>query len=196
MSPIGVRTHTAYVGNRRTVRDAENKIWRFGYDDLGRLTSEMDHSAKVVRYQPDEAGNVYEKINCLNQTTRYSYDNGNRLTRADYLVNNSWETFGYDAAGNRNSVANGTVSYRFDYDALNRLTSRSDSRGRNLSFTYDRAGNVLSKTTYQGSTTSYVYNAANRLVQLRNPEYLQVDYQYDAAGQLLSRVSSNGARSI
>lgn len=63
-----------------------------------------------------------------------------------------------------------------------------------MSFTFDRVGNILTKTTYQGSTTSYVYNAANRLVMLRNPDYTQVDYQYDPAGRLLSRVTANGAR--
>ncbi|MQY51204.1 RHS repeat-associated core domain-containing protein [Rhodocyclus gracilis] len=53
---------------------------------------------------------------------------------------------------------------------------------------------LLTKTTYQGSTTNYVYNAANRLVMLQNPDYTQVDYQYDPAGRLLSRVTANGAR--
>nr|WP_255609649.1 RHS repeat-associated core domain-containing protein [Methylosinus sp. Sm6] len=77
---------------------------------------------------------------------------------------------------------------------MNRLTRKADSRGRALSFTYDRVGNILTKTTYQGSKTSYVYNAANRLVMLQNPDYTQVDYQYDPAGRLLSRVTANGAR--
>ncbi|MCP6456999.1 RHS repeat protein, partial [Klebsiella pneumoniae] len=80
------------------------------------------------------------------------------------------------------------------WDSLNRLERKDDSRGRFMAFTFDKVGNILSKTTYQGSTTSYVYNAANRLVMLRNPDYTQVDYQYDPAGRLLSRVTANGAR--
>lgn len=182
------------AGNRLTVRDAENKIWSFAYDDLGRLTSETDHSAKVIAYKPDEAGNVYEKTNRLAEVTRYTFDNDNRLTRVDYLKDGSAETFGYDAAGNRNAAANSVVSYAFTWDSLNRLTGKTDSRGRSLSFTFDKVGNILTKTTYQGSTTSYVYDAANRLVMLRNPDYTQVDYQYDPAGRLLSRVTANGAR--
>ena len=182
------------AGNRLTVTDAEAKTWRFAYDDLGRLTSETDHSAKTISYKPDEAGNVYEKTNRLNEVTRYSFDAGNRLTRVDYLQDGTAETFGFDAAGNRNAAANGNVGYAFTWDRLNRLTGKTDSRGRNMSFTYDKVGNLLTKTTYQGSTTRYVYNAANRLVMLRNPDYTQVDYQADPAGRLLSRVTANGAR--
>ena len=182
------------AGNRLTVKDAEAKTWSFAYDDLGRLTSETDHSAKVISYKPDEAGNIYEKTNRLNEVTRYSFDNDNRLTRVDYLKDSTAETFGYDAAGNRNAATNANVSYAFNWDRLNRLTSKTDSRGKNMAFTFDKVGNILTKTTYQGSTTSYVYNAANRLVMLRNPDYTQVDYQYDPAGRLLSRVSAAGAR--
>ena len=182
------------AGNRLTVKDAENKTWSFAYDDLGRLKSETDHGGKTISYKPDEAGNVFEKTDRLGEVTRFSFDVANRLTRADYLVDASAETWSYDPAGNRSAAANGSVGYSFQYDRLNRLTSKTDSRGRSLSFTYDAVGNILTKTTYQGSTTAYVYNAANRLVMLRNPDYTQVDYQYDPAGRLLSRVTANGAR--
>nr|WP_255609647.1 RHS repeat domain-containing protein [Methylosinus sp. Sm6] len=193
---LGGETSFAYdfLGGRLSVKDAEAKTWRFAYDDLGRLVGETDHKGKAIAYKPDEAGNVYEKTNRLGEVTRSTFDAGNRLTRVDYLADGSAETFGYDAAGNRNAVANGAVSYTLQYDTLNRLTRKADSRGRALSFTYDRVGNILTKTPYQGSKTSYVYNAANRLVMLQNPDYTQVDYQYDPAGRLLSRVTANGAR--
>jgi RHS repeat-associated protein len=184
------------LGNRTSITDAENKIWSFGYDDLGRLSSETDHSSRSIAYVVDEAGNVVQKTNRLAQVTRYTFDNGNRLTRADYLADGSAETFGYDAAGNRNAAANAAVGYTFQYDRLNRLQNKIDSRGRSLGFTYDKVGNVLTKTTYQGSTTSYVYDAGNRLVALRNPDYTQVEYQHDPAGRVLSRVTSNGARTL
>lgn len=182
------------AGNRLTVKDAELKTWSFAYDDLGRLASETDHSAKPITYKADEAGNLFEKMNRQNEVTRYSYDTGNRLTRVDYMLDGTAETFGYDAAGNRNAAANAVVSYSFIWDRLNRLTGKTDSRGKSLAFSYDKVGNILTKTTYQGSTTSYVYNAANRLDMLRNPDYTQVDYQFDPAGRLLSKVTSNGAR--
>lgn len=193
---LGGETNFTYdlAGNRLTVKDAENKTYTFAYDDLGRLKSETDHLGLSTSYKLDEAGNVYERSNRLNETTRISYDNGNRATRIDYLKDGTAETFGYDPAGNRSSAANDVVGYGFAYDSLNRLTQKTDSRGKSLTFTFDKVGNILTKTTYQGSTTSYQYNAANRLVSLTNPDYLHADYQYDPAGRLLSRVISSGAR--
>jgi YD repeat-containing protein len=130
-------------GHRLSVNDAENKTWSFAYDDLGRLQSETDHSGKLIGYKPDEAGNSYEKTNRLLETSRYSYDNANRLSRVDYLKDNSSETFGYDPAGNLNAAGNATVNYGFQYDNLNRLTGKTDDRARSISFTYDKIGNML-----------------------------------------------------
>lgn len=96
--------------------------------------------------------------------TRYTYDNGNRLTRVDYLKDASAETFGYDPAGDRDAA----VSYVFHYDRLNRLDSKTDSRGRSLSpkagtflVPYMDSSSVckLAGRRLQG-TTAYVYPAS------------------------------------
>ncbi|MDP1614713.1 MAG: RHS repeat-associated core domain-containing protein, partial [Methylococcales bacterium] len=160
------------------------------------LVSETDHSAKTSTYLLDQAGNPYQTTNRLDEISKYTYDNANRLTRIDYLKDSTAETFGYDAAGNKASSANNLVGYSFIYDRLNRLTQKLDSRNAQLSFTYDKVGNLLTKTTYQNTTTSYLYNAANRLVSLTNLDYLQADYQLDPAGRVLSRVSNSGARTL
>jgi YD repeat-containing protein len=97
------------------------------YDDLGRLSSETNHSTKVTSYKQDEAGNVYEKTNRLNEITRATYDNGNRVTRVDYLKDNSVEFFAYNAAGIRNNVSNAWVVYTMDYDRLNRITRKENT---------------------------------------------------------------------
>ena len=68
--------------------------------------------------------------------------------------------------------------------------------GCSLGFTFDKSGHILTKTTYQGSTTSYTYDGAGTLVSLSNPDYLSANYQYDNAGRLLARVMSSGARSV
>lgn len=119
-----------YQGNRLTVKDAENKTWSFAYDDLVRLKSETDHSGKTIAYQSDEAGNVYEKTNRLNEITRTAFDALNRPIRVDYLKDSTWETFGYDAAGNRNgSTSQGQV---LQYNILLASQTRAATRCRIL----------------------------------------------------------------
>ena len=116
-------------------------------------SSENRHSSETISYKPDEANNVWEKTNRLNEVTRITYDKANRPSKVDYLKDGSAETFGYDPAGNLNAAANNTVAYGFQYDRLNRLIQKTDGRGRSLSFSFDKAGNILTKTTYQGSAT-------------------------------------------
>ena len=100
----------------------------------------------------------------------------------------------YDTFGNVTSIGNGSVTYTFQYDLKNRMTSKTDSRGGSLAFTYDKAGNIATKTGYDGTLTNYQYDSANRLVSEQNQYYLQVSYYYDSAGRLLNRILSNGSK--
>ena len=104
------------------------------------------------------------------------------------------ETISYDTFGNVTSIGNGSVTYTYTYDLKNRPLSKTDSRGGTLAFTYDKAGNVSTKTGYDGTVTNYLYDRANKLVSEQNRYYLQVSYYYDAAGRLLNRILSNGSK--
>jgi RHS repeat-associated protein len=184
------------LGQKVEQSDAEGRRYTWSYDGIGRLASETDFTGNTTTYAADEAGNIWRSTNRLNQVTQTTFDVLNRKTAVKYGVDNSTETFGYDAAGNIASTANGTVSYTFQFNPLNRLLSKTDSRGRSLSFTYSPAGNLLTKTTYSGAVTTYTYDAANHLVNMSNPDYVSVNYQNDAAGRVLSRILSSGAKSV
>lgn len=78
---------------------------------------------------------------------------------------------------------------------MNRLLSKTDSHlGKTLGYTYDKVGNIQTKTDYQNDATTFSYDGGNRLVAESNPAYLSVSYQYDGAGRLLGRILSNNAR--
>lgn len=196
-------TATTYnlLGSPLSQVDAEARQYTWAYDGLGRLKSETDFTGISTTYDSDEAGNVWQKTNRLTDKTQFTFDVLNRPTNVKYLKDNSAETLVYNPAGTLQSATNATsvanvVRYTFGYDNLNRMTSKTDSRGRSLGFTYNKVGKVQTKTTYQGSTTRYTYDGANKLVNASNPDYLSLNYQYDAAGRLLSRTMSSGARSL
>ena len=190
-------TQTTYdlLGNPLAQIDAEGRVYAWAYDGLGRLTGETDFTGLATSYVRDEAGNVLQTTNRLGEFAQTTFDLLNRPTLVNYSKDGTSEAFTYDAMGNLVSAANNTVGYTFGYDTLNRLTSKLDSRGRSLGFTWDAASHMLTKTTFQGSTTSYTYDGAGTLVSASNPDYLSVNYQYDNAGRILSRVMSSGNRS-
>gem|GEM_PF-6452633 len=123
----------------------------------------------------------------------------NRLIFTDFYNDGKQELRTYDSFGNLQQVANGGIIYSFTYDQQNRLISKNDERldhngattNKTLSWTYDKVGNVATKTDYQGKTTNYQYNSANRLIAQSNSDHVQVSYFYDEAGRLVNRILSN-----
>ena len=76
------------------------------------------------------------------------------------------------------------VRQNFEYDKRGQLLAVKDAAGRDLErYTYDPAGNRLSKTI-NGITTTYTYDEANQLkTSTVNGE--TTHYRYDAAGRLV-----------
>ena len=202
----GADEETAYTydlqGNLTSITDAKGQKTSFVYDDLGRLQETIDPiietpSDKTVKYTYDELGNLLTSTDRKGQAIRKQYDTLNRVILVEYVADGTSDTLRYDQYGNLREVANSKVSYTYNYDNRHRLLSKTDSRnGKSLQWSYDAAGNVLTKTDYQGKVTRFVYDSNNRLISMKNPDYLQASYHYDAAGRLLSRILSSGASTI
>ena len=72
----------------------------------------------------------------------------------------------------------------FEYDLRGQLLAVKDAQGKDLErYTYDRAGNRLSKTI-NGVTTTYTYDKANQLVT-STVNGKTTRYKYDAVGRMI-----------
>ena len=72
----------------------------------------------------------------------------------------------------------------FEYDLRGQLLAVKDAQGNDLErYTYDPAGNRLSKTI-NGLTTTYTYDKANQLVT-STVNGVTTHYKYDAAGRMI-----------
>ena len=72
----------------------------------------------------------------------------------------------------------------FEYDLRGQLLAVKDAYGKDLErYTYDPAGNRLSKTI-NGVTTTYTYDKANQLVT-STVNGVTTHYKYDAAGRMI-----------
>ena len=72
----------------------------------------------------------------------------------------------------------------FEYDLRGQLLAVKDVSGKDLErYTYDPAGNRLSKTI-NGVTTTYTYDKANQLVT-STVNGVTTHYKYDAAGRMI-----------
>lgn len=150
--------------------------------------------------------------------TTYSYDGGGRLVRTA-MPNGATVTQSYDAASqilqveNRDAASNSFARYDYDYDVagrVSRMTQTSpltalatnysydgfdrlleERTGRQrVAYTYDAAGNRLTRTDAAG-TTSYDYGAANELLSAG-----AASFTHDRDGNLVAKTTPAGTTSF
>lgn len=170
----------------------------YGYDAADRPVQITDQNGAGASYVYDKNGNRTEIRYTNGITVRYVYDKMNRLTAEKVLYQNGTvlEEYRY-TLGKAGEIlrieeqSGRTVQYA--YDKLYRVTDETVSLNgvsvRHDSYTYDKVGNRLTRTT-GSSKTAYKYNALNQLVSENSTKY-----QYDKAGNLIS-VSGNGSASL
>lgn len=117
-------------------------------------------------------------------TVNITYNNRNLTTKikAGTVFNLGYS---YDSRGNTTAITDyvdSTKSQSFNYDSLNRLTAFNGSWGTG-NFTYDAAGNRMSKRVDGTGTTSYNYSN-NRLTSASGAE--PMIFQYDNNGNITS----------
>jgi RHS repeat-associated protein len=132
------------------------------------------------------------KDNITQQTTTYTYDSNNRLTKAAQAggaTNISW-AYTYDAAGNRLTAKRGgdvTSSQTLTYNTVGQITSDGYSydgvgnlvKAPGQTFTYNGAQQMTSSTK-DGVTTRYEYAGSdmNKLLSQATDGGAEYDYTY------------------
>jgi RHS repeat-associated protein len=178
--------------------------YSFTYDNLGRLLgTSTQYSflsgtlANSYAYNADS--NRVSFTDPQSQITNYSYDSLNRLTSLTD-PNTGTFGFGYDALNRRTSLArpNG-VGTAYSYDTVSNLLSVLHNGGAlpgTTSYTYDAAGNRLTKTAVQevdsnpvSVTSAYSYDSIYQLTQAVVNGSVAEGYGYDAVGNRLTSVN-------
>jgi RHS repeat-associated protein len=192
----------------------DNPVIRQEYDELSRLTAEIDASGLrteyaydvagrlmtisdgrgTTRYTYDAIGNKLTETDALGHTTRYRYDNFNRMVEMRY-ADGTHSQVTYDAVGQVIAKTDqaGKVT-RYEYDAQNRLTAVVDSLNQRTKYEYDLAGNLTGVVDANGGETHHQYDALNRRTLTILPLGQQSAISYDAVGNVLSNTDFNGKR--
>ena len=77
-----------------------------------------------LTYQYDKNSNPTSITNERNETSSFTYDTLNRLTREAHQGTGAKTLiYTYDAAGNRKTLSDGTTSTNYTYDAAERMTA-------------------------------------------------------------------------
>ena len=172
-------------GNRTAVKYANGLTVSYEYDKLNRLICEetIDSDSNVVVKYVYTLGASGERIKVeeLDRTVEYTYDELYRLTSETITKGKTKTTYAYeyDNVSNRTLKNVDGVDTVYTYNELNQLVSEND-----ITYEYDLNGNVVRMTSPTKSAL-YVYNAENQLVRatVQSGNNVSVEeYEYDYAG--------------
>jgi YD repeat-containing protein len=220
VGPDGARTEYVLDAEGRHLSEtvaagsAQARTTRYTYDRDGRVLTVAAADGNLTAYQYDEGGNTSRRTitgpDGQLLVTEYGYDGDNRLiltvTDPDGLAiteQQVWNEFGQlyakvDGEG-RETI--------YGYDERGYLVRVTNSTYDDLEvYSYDDAGDLVSKYTRAEGTVQYSYDLDHRVIgmSLGQPESSydfdngwqygvpQSTYGYDSAGNLVHSVDGNG----
>jgi RHS repeat-associated protein len=139
------RTTTAYGGDRVDVDPPD------GQTATTTITDARDRTVELRQYKGGSPTGLYD-------ATKYTYwPTGQQATVTD-AAGNVWKDE-YDIAGRRiKAQAPDTGTTLYGYDAMDRLTSLTDARGKNLTYTYDDLGRRTAVREGTATLASWTYD--------------------------------------
>jgi RHS repeat-associated protein len=197
-APLARSTANAYdeLNRLKQITDPASGITQFGYDANDNLTSVTDPRSLVTAYtyngfgdlgtqtSPDTgttnntydfAGNLATSTDARGAVSIYTYDALNRVTSIAYSLSGTTDqaiAFTYDAGTNGKGHLTGTSdanhSMTWGYDALGRVTSKSQtvsSITQSVGYTYTN-GDLSTLTTPSGQTVAYGYNGNHQVTSV------------------------------
>ncbi|MFI7067417.1 DNRLRE domain-containing protein [Kribbella sp. NPDC050124] len=193
----------------------EGRVWTFGYDPLGNLTSVTDPKGNATataddyttKYAYDALGQLKTSTDANNNTTSYSlyHDTGYPQRITDALTR--WTDFGYDVRGNVLAVTDAklkTSSYTYDLFGRPMTTKVPKDEAANLYINtpapvYDANDNATQATAPNGAVTTNAYDDADQLISSKAPKDVatgperETKYEYDVVGNLLKQTEPKGS---
>jgi RHS repeat-associated protein len=226
-SPSGILTTNDYDENFRKISVTEPLAppTTFDYDNVGNpksVTDPLNHVTFTTYDNRDRKRTVTVGYGTtLAETTTYSYDFGNNVTRIDKPAG-FWETkdydglnrvthdmvpqkggttpvnlstwFDYNPSGTIQKVTDPNGHWTsFEYDESDRKTKMTYQSAEDRTWTYDDAGNLASRTTIGGKTQTFGYDTRNQKNTMVWSNSAEWQYfVYDAAGRLTTAKNGTG----
>jgi len=188
------------LGNRLTMNTNLNGVtltYNYTYNNLNELTQSVPVAANgtqgaVTAYSYNNDGDLVKKVSA-GQTTTYTYDFDNRLTKITY-PNATTSAFVYSADDRRLKTTEGTTVTNYLYDGQLPVIERNASNVTQNTYTNGLGypggiGGLISQA--QGTTTSwyhYVHNGDGNVSSLSNAQgNLAEMYDYEGFGNIAAQ---------
>ncbi|MFI9388567.1 HYD1 signature containing ADP-ribosyltransferase family protein [Kutzneria sp. NPDC052558] len=156
--------------------DAGVPVRGFGYDDARRLVEVTNGSGKTLALRYDPEGRLTGWTDRNGVSYRYGYDAAGRCVRGD--------------------GDGGHLSYTFDYDRENLVTTATDSLGHSTRYQLNEALQIVEITDPLGGTTRAEFDRYDRLLVVTDPLGRTTRYEYTEAGDLTRVTRPDGTQNL
>lgn len=175
------------------------------YDDAGRLCElsryrpgAEDRKRFVIGYRYDERGDLVGVEHPAGPGERYRYRDhllAERHLRSGFRLFFEWDRADEKARCLRNWGEDGIYDYRFEWDAENRTSYATDSRGVRLGYRYNDNGQITAEIDGEGQSWIRHYDERGRLSAKRDPLGRTEQYHYDDRDRL-TRVTNAAGETV
>jgi len=191
------RTHYDERGQVDWVEDPDQRRTGYDYDsETGRKTAETNPAGNTTRYAYNARGQIIRTWGDAAYPVEYGYDEYGRMQE----MHTFRTEFGWDDATWPASGAGDTTTWHYD-PATGLLEEKADALGNIVSYTYNNAGKLKSRTwarTESGSpvVTSYTYDPATGELTLidYSDETPDIEFPYDRLGRKKEVTDATGDR--
>ena len=182
----------------RPIETGFNAVTKYFYDKNGNVTrEEVKSNAQGAADSWNIARNVYDNMNNITAVIASSNGSNEEVTK-----------YTRDLAGKVTQMATGMTSLsqppnasshfivNYVYNTLGQLISETYAQNNSAeTYTYDLAGNMLTKTNRDGITTTYTYDVLNRLISTQagsGQSAENISYTYNMIDNITSMTDSKG----
>jgi RHS repeat-associated protein len=161
--------------NLTTVTDPRNLVTSYTYNGFGDVSKQVSPDTGTTTNTFDSGGNLRTSTDSRAAVTTYTYDALDRVRTAAFKVGNTTDqtiTFTYDAGingkGHLTGASDTNHAMSWAYDALGRVTSKSQTVGtvtKTDGYGYTN-GNLTSMTTPSGQSVLYGYNSNRQITSI------------------------------
>lgn len=194
---LGGKTSYQYdkKGNRTSVTDPEGNKSVLHYDLAGRVTKTVDALGNATEFVYDAYGNMVSMKDALGNETNSKFDPAGQLIfESDYT--GKTREYTYTPMGDVASVTdeNGQIT-KYTYRPGGKwVTGVYYPDGTCEEFTYDVAGNMLSRKDRAGNQVSFERDELNRITRMQRTDGKLRLLAYDASGKVISDTNAAGEK--
>jgi YD repeat-containing protein len=179
------------AGNQIILTNRNRKKWQFQFDNANRLTNTITPLGRSTAIAFNHQGLPSTITDQANQPTSLYYDAKGRLTNRTDNIGSTF--YGFDANGNRTSVAENGHTNTWTFDAYNRVSSYNDVYGNLIQYRFDAGGNLTNLIYPGGRNVFYAYDTLNRMTNVTDWAGRKSSIGYDLDGRVTSITRPNGS---